>query len=188
MMSFASSCPAAFELVVCHQGPSGVVLVVLLALRWIGNLIAAMSGRPRRDGAHLGSLAPSGDCTRSGGPLALGRNVGPACTRRHLGRVPPSRHQIAGLSCHSCAISHGKPCSPAVTRGSKDPQVRPHTGLIDADSQADSAGSIPVTRSSVNSAQRAFSLTQAELSPRFRARSCPISGLRPAAYSQLAVF
>jgi hypothetical protein len=145
MMSFASSCPAAFELVVCHQGPSGVVLVVLLALRWIGNLIAATSGRPRRDGAHLGSLAPSGDCTRSGGPLALGRNVGPACTRRHLGRVPPSRHQIAGLSCHSCAISHGKPCSPAVTRGSKDPQARPHTGLIDADSQADSAGSIPVT-------------------------------------------
>jgi hypothetical protein len=39
--SFAPSCPAAFEVVVRSQGPGDVALVVLLALRWIGNLIAA---------------------------------------------------------------------------------------------------------------------------------------------------
>jgi hypothetical protein len=50
-------------------------------------------------------------------------------------------------------------------------------------SQADSAGSIPVTRSSVNAAQRDFSLTEAELSPCFRARvpdlGTPASGVQP---------
>jgi hypothetical protein len=91
------------------------------------------------------------------------------------------------LSCHSRAISPGNTGPRTVTHGSRGPQVRPYTGLNDANSQADSAGSIPVTRSSVNAAQSAFLLTQAELSPRFRARSGPISGLRPAAYSQLAV-
>jgi hypothetical protein len=39
--SFAPSCPAAFEVVVRYQGSGDVVLVVLLALRWIGNLVAA---------------------------------------------------------------------------------------------------------------------------------------------------
>ena len=92
------------------------------------------------------------------------------------------------LSCHSRAISPGKTGPRTVTHGSRDPQVRLYTGLNDANSQADSAGSIPVTRSSVNAAQRDFSLTEAELSRRFRARSCPISGLRPAAYSQFTVF
>jgi hypothetical protein len=53
------------------------------------------------------------------------------------------------LSCHSRAISPGKTGPRTVTHGSRDPQVRLYTGLNDANSQADSAGSIPVTRSTL---------------------------------------
>jgi hypothetical protein len=89
---------------------------------------------------------------------------------------------------HWRAISQGDEGSATASAAPPCHQVRPTTRQNRSASQADSAGSIPVTRSSVNAAQRAFSLTEAELSPRFRARSCPISGLRPAAYSQFTVF
>jgi hypothetical protein len=50
-------------------------------------------------------------------------------------------------SCHYRAINPGNEGSLTVTHGHPAPQVRPHNSPNRTDSQADSAGSIPVTRS-----------------------------------------
>ncbi len=55
------------------------------------------------------------------------------------------------------AISHGAGRSVTVTRGHPAPQVRPYNSPDGTDSQADSAGSIPVTRSSVRAQVRGLS-------------------------------
>ena len=50
---------------------------------------------------------------------------------------------------------------PTVTHGARDSQARPYTGSNDANSQADSAGSIPVTRSTVEAQARTLVRTRA---------------------------
>jgi hypothetical protein len=54
--------------------------------------------------------------------------------------------------------------SPAVTHGSRNLQVRLRTGPRDANSQADSAGSIPVTRSPLKAQARTDEAAFAALS------------------------
>ena len=57
MTSLAQSCPAAFEMVGRYQGPCDVVLVVLLALCWIGDLLmheSALVLHTSRRSARLG--------------------------------------------------------------------------------------------------------------------------------------
>jgi hypothetical protein len=67
--------------------------------------------------------------------------------RTRVARRVPDRGDYDLTPCHWRAINRGKKRSLPVTRGQFAPQVRRHGGPDATDSQADSGGSIPLTRS-----------------------------------------
>jgi len=105
--------------------------------------------------------------------------------RTYLLRAPDrgSRARVIDADCANvagplAAINPGDERSITVTRGHPAAQVKPHSSPDRTDSQADSAGSIPVTRSKRERAARAlFSGRSSEwghdASPLSRARCVP---------------
>src|SRR5262245_713092 len=99
-------------------------------------MAAAVLGPEARCSGTVADLATHADAVDRGGS-----------TQGLAHRLRPSAGKVTG---HWRAISRGVMGAMTVNSGASVAQVRAVRGLDRSDSQADSAGSIPVTRSSVN--------------------------------------
>jgi hypothetical protein len=117
------------------------VLIGARGQRWIGLTCSITSVTPARQGRPALRL------------LEQPRHVGTVPRGVRLSgtkpRVASSVRVSPGRSCHWRAINPGDQRCLTVTRGRIAPQVRLRIVSNGADSQADSAGSIPVIRSNV---------------------------------------